>query len=84
MNRACAAADIVVSERRLPRTCRPRWFKADQVLLADWLDNHAHDLPLGLLTTVIAMLEVALDGALLRFLLEASLTPPPFRHWHRP
>lgn len=39
-------------------------------LAIDWLDNHAHDLPLGLLTTVIAMLEVALDGALLRFLLE--------------
>ncbi|WP_197277395.1 ComEC/Rec2 family competence protein [Sphingomonas profundi] len=34
MNRACAAADIVVSDRRLPRTCRPRWFKADRPLLA--------------------------------------------------
>ena len=34
MNRACAAADIVVSERRLPRTCRPRWLKADRMLLA--------------------------------------------------
>ncbi len=33
LNRACAAADIVVSERRLPRTCRPRWLKADRALL---------------------------------------------------
>lgn len=35
MNRACAAADIVVSDRRLPRSCRPRWFKADRALLAE-------------------------------------------------
>jgi competence protein ComEC len=34
MNRACAAADIVVSDRRLPRSCRPRWLKADRILLA--------------------------------------------------
>lgn len=34
-NRACAAADIVVSDRRLPRSCRPRWLKADRSLLAD-------------------------------------------------
>jgi competence protein ComEC len=32
--RACAAADIVVSDRRLPRSCRPRWLKADRELLA--------------------------------------------------
>ena len=31
--RACAAADIVVSDRRLPSTCRPRWFKADRPFL---------------------------------------------------
>jgi competence protein ComEC len=31
--RACAAADIVVSDRRLPRTCVPRWFKADRAFL---------------------------------------------------
>jgi len=30
---ACAAADIVVSERRLPANCRPRWLKADRALL---------------------------------------------------
>jgi competence protein ComEC len=27
---ACAQADIVVSERFLPRSCRPRWLKADR------------------------------------------------------
>ena len=31
---ACAAVDLVVSERRLPGKCRPRWLKADRVLLA--------------------------------------------------
>ena len=34
MIRACAAADIVVSDRRLPRACRPRWLRADPELLA--------------------------------------------------
>lgn len=33
MNRACAASDLVVSDRRLPRTCRPRWLKLDRNLL---------------------------------------------------
>lgn len=31
---ACATADIVVSDRRLPRRCRPRWLKLDAVMLA--------------------------------------------------
>ncbi|MFL6845820.1 MAG: ComEC/Rec2 family competence protein [Allosphingosinicella sp.] len=31
--RACAEADIVVSDRRLPAPCRPRWLKADRALL---------------------------------------------------
>ncbi len=34
LSRACAAADIAVSDRRLPATCRPRWLKADRALLA--------------------------------------------------
>ena len=34
MNRACARADIVVSDRRLPRSCSPRWMKIDRTLLA--------------------------------------------------
>ncbi|WP_083952366.1 ComEC/Rec2 family competence protein [Sphingobium amiense] len=29
----CADADIIVSDRRLPRWCRPRWLKADSRLL---------------------------------------------------
>jgi competence protein ComEC len=33
LRRICAQADIVVSERRLPRTCIPRWFRADRALL---------------------------------------------------
>jgi competence protein ComEC len=31
---ACERADIVVSERWLPQTCRPRWLKADGRMLA--------------------------------------------------
>lgn len=30
---ACARSDIVVSERFLPRSCRPRWLKADRRML---------------------------------------------------
>jgi competence protein ComEC len=30
---ACARADIVVAERFLPRSCRPRWLKADRRML---------------------------------------------------
>lgn len=30
---ACAGADIVVSDRRLPDRCQPRWLKADRLLL---------------------------------------------------
>jgi competence protein ComEC len=33
INRACAEADIVVSDRRLPRTCRPRRLKLDRLFL---------------------------------------------------
>ena len=32
---ACERADIVVSERWLPQTCRPRWLKADGRMLAE-------------------------------------------------
>jgi competence protein ComEC len=34
LNRACAEADIVVSDRRLPSACHPRWLKADRDFLA--------------------------------------------------
>ncbi len=30
---ACRAADIVVSDRRLPAACTPRWIKADRASL---------------------------------------------------
>ncbi|HEY0325729.1 MAG TPA: ComEC/Rec2 family competence protein, partial [Allosphingosinicella sp.] len=32
---ACAAADIVVSDRTLPAACQPRWLKADRPFLAE-------------------------------------------------
>ncbi|MEO7277260.1 MAG: ComEC/Rec2 family competence protein [Sphingomicrobium sp.] len=32
--RACSEADIAISERRLPRTCKPRWLKLDRSSLA--------------------------------------------------
>jgi len=32
---ACARADIVVAERWLPRSCRPRWLKADRRMLSE-------------------------------------------------
>ena len=31
---ACVAADIVVADRRLPRSCRPRWLRLDKTTLA--------------------------------------------------
>ena len=34
ITRACAAADIVVSDRGLPRGCTPRWLKLDRYALA--------------------------------------------------
>ena len=33
LTRACAAADIAVSDRRLPRGCKPRWLKLDAAAL---------------------------------------------------
>jgi competence protein ComEC len=33
LREACAEADIVVSDRRLPPACRPRWLKADREML---------------------------------------------------
>jgi hypothetical protein len=44
-------------------------------LVIDWLDKHADSTPLGTLGTIIPMLEVALDGALLKFLLEEVHDP---------
>ncbi|NNC73157.1 MAG: DUF4131 domain-containing protein [Sphingomonadaceae bacterium] len=35
MRAECAAADIVVSDRRLPQSCTPRWLKIDRDLLSE-------------------------------------------------
>ena len=43
-------------------------------LAIEWLDSYADDMPLSVLGTVIPMLEVALDGALLKFLLDEVTT----------
>lgn len=32
---ACASADIVIAARTMPRSCAPRWFKADRRFLAE-------------------------------------------------
>ena len=32
---ACAASDIVIADRRLPRACTPRWLKLDRTALAE-------------------------------------------------
>ena len=48
---ACATADIVVSDRRLPRRCRPRWLKLDAALLAK-TGGVAISLRTGAVTTV--------------------------------
>lgn len=44
-------------------------------LAIDWLDKYADGMSLSVLGTVIPMLEVALDGALLKFLLEEVHDP---------
>lgn len=44
-------------------------------LAMQWLDGYADDMPLSVLGTVIPMLEVALDGALLKFLLDKVEDP---------
>lgn len=44
-------------------------------LAIEWLDRYADDTPLAALGTIIPMLEVALDGALLKFLLDEVSDP---------
>ena len=44
-------------------------------LVIDWLDRHSDDMPLSVLGSVIPMLEIALDGALLKFLLDEVKDP---------
>jgi competence protein ComEC len=49
--RACAATDIVVADRRLPASCRPRWLMADRTALSR-SGGLAIDLRRGRVTTV--------------------------------
>ena len=44
-------------------------------LAIEWLDRYSDDMPLSILGTVIPMLEVALDGALVKFLLDEVHDP---------
>ncbi len=44
-------------------------------LAIEWLDKYSDDMSLSILGTVIPMLEVALDGALLKFLLDEVKDP---------
>jgi competence protein ComEC len=48
---ACDLADIVVADRVLPRSCRPRWLKADPLML-DQTGGLAIDLSKRRITTV--------------------------------
>ncbi len=48
---ACAASDIVIADRRLPRSCLPAMLKADRVLLSR-TGGLAIDLAAGRITTV--------------------------------
>ncbi len=50
---ACARADIVVADRYLPRSCRPRWLKADRRYL-EQSGGLAIDLSAQRITTVAA------------------------------
>lgn len=51
--RACERADIVIAARSLPRSCSPRWLKADRRFLAEhgglalYLDSEARLLTVG-------------------------------------
>ena len=44
-------------------------------LVIDWLDTQSDDMPLEVLGSVIPMLEIALDGALCKFLLDTVKDP---------
>lgn len=51
MMRVCVAVDVVISERRLPRGCTPRWLKLDRAGLAR-TGGVAIDFASGRVTTV--------------------------------
>ncbi|MEP3188639.1 MAG: ComEC/Rec2 family competence protein [Parasphingorhabdus sp.] len=52
LSAACRRADIVISERRLPTSCQPRWIKADRTLLQQ-VGGMTIDLESHQITTVL-------------------------------
>lgn len=52
LSAACRRADIVISERRLPSSCQPRWIKADRTLLGQ-VGGMTIDLDNEKITTVL-------------------------------
>lgn len=52
LSAACRRADIVISERRLPASCQPRWLKADRTLL-DQVGGMTIDLENQKISTVL-------------------------------
>nr|WP_294846322.1 ComEC/Rec2 family competence protein [uncultured Sphingomonas sp.] len=56
--RACAAADIVVADRRLPRGCTPRWLKLDRVTL---LSTGGASIQLGQHPRIVTVAEAVRD-----------------------
>ena len=59
---ACNTADIVISERRLPSACRPRWLKLDRATLAQ-TGGIAISLANGRVVTVKQFLSSRAGGA---------------------
>jgi competence protein ComEC len=81
MEPACAAADIVASDRRLPDWCRPRWLKADAALLA-----RTGGLAIGLAApgvTSVAQLQGAHPWAMLAPDHDKPIPPRPDRSFAR-
>ncbi len=52
LSAACRRADIVISERRLPASCQPRWIKADRTFLGQ-VGGMTIDLQNQKITTVL-------------------------------
>lgn len=52
LSAACRRADIVISDRRLPASCQPRWIKADRTLLGQ-VGGMTIDLESPQVTTVL-------------------------------
>lgn len=73
--RACAAADIVIAARSMPRSCAPRWLKADRRYLAA---NGGLAIGLGATPSVTSVAQSQGEHGWWRGGIERSSTP------HRP